>query len=151
MSAVDAHLCSASAGDGRVLRAGAAAQVDGQLDALDPLHDLVVHVDREVGGTLRIVVLGAHIGIDEQAQVRIVDLDDGHSLIAQQFDLAVLFITHDLRVAAQICDRIAVMKNGVVVEHGTTTDVFRNPQHEYTKALFDAAPGRDFGAQQSVA
>jgi peptide/nickel transport system ATP-binding protein len=86
--------------------------------------------------------------LDVSVQAQVLELLDS---IRKQFDLAVLFITHDLRVAAQICDRIAVMKNGVVVEHGTTADVFRDPQHEYTKALFDAAPGRDFGAQQSVA
>ncbi len=86
--------------------------------------------------------------LDVSVQAQVLELLDN---IRKQFDLAVLFITHDLRVAAQICDRIAVMKNGVVVEHGTTVDVFRSPQHEYTKALFDAAPGRDFGAQQSVA
>lgn len=86
--------------------------------------------------------------LDVSVQAQVLELLDN---IRKQFDLAVLFITHDLRVAAQICDRIAVMKNGVVVEHGTTADVFRAPQHEYTKALFDAAPGRDFGVQQSVA
>ncbi len=86
--------------------------------------------------------------LDVSVQAQVLELLDN---IRKQFDLAVLFITHDLRVAAQICDRIAVMKSGVVVEHGTTTDVFRNPQHEYTKALFDAAPGRDFGVQQPVA
>ncbi len=86
--------------------------------------------------------------LDVSVQAQVLQLLDS---IRKQFDLAVLFITHDLRVAAQICDRIAVMKNGVVVEHGTTADVFRNPQHEYTRALFDAAPGRDFGVQQSVA
>src|SRR5690606_15178416 len=83
--------------------------------------------------------------LDVSVQAQVLELLDN---IRKQFDLAVLFITHDLRVAAQICDRIAVMKNGVVVEHGTAADVFRDPQHEYTKALFDAAPGRNFGAQQ---
>jgi peptide/nickel transport system ATP-binding protein len=62
--------------------------------------------------------------------------------VRRKFDLAVLFITHDLRVAAQVCDRIAVMQRGVIVEQGATADVFDAPQHEYTRALFDAAPGR---------
>ena len=62
--------------------------------------------------------------------------------VRRKFDLAVLFITHDLRVAAQVCDRIAVMQRGVIVEQGATADVFAAPQHEYTRALFEAAPGR---------
>jgi peptide/nickel transport system ATP-binding protein len=62
--------------------------------------------------------------------------------VRRKFNLAVLFITHDLRVAAQVCDRIAVMQRGVIVEQGATADVFAAPQHEYTRALFDAAPGR---------
>ena len=53
-----------------------------------------------------------------------------------------LFITHDLRVAAQICDRIAVMKDGEVVEAGPTAEVFRDPRHGYTQALLGAVPGR---------
>jgi peptide/nickel transport system ATP-binding protein len=63
--------------------------------------------------------------------------------VRRKFDLAVLFITHDLRVAAQVCDRIAVMQRGVIVEQGTTAEVFAAPKHEYTKALFEAAPGRN--------
>ena len=76
-------------------------------------------------------------------------LDD----VRQRFDLAVLFITHDLRVAAQICDRIAVMQRGVVVEQGSTAEVFAAPKHDYTRALFEAAPGRNaqFGVAANAA
>jgi peptide/nickel transport system ATP-binding protein len=79
--------------------------------------------------------------LDVSVQAQVLDLLDD---VRKKFDLAVLFITHDLRVAAQICDRIAVMQNGVVVEHGKTADIFAAPQHPYTRALFDAAPGRNF-------
>jgi ABC-type oligopeptide transport system ATPase subunit len=56
--------------------------------------------------------------------------------------LTMLFITHDLRVAAQICDRVAVMQRGVIVEQGITAEVFAKPRHAYTKALLDSIPGR---------
>jgi peptide/nickel transport system ATP-binding protein len=73
--------------------------------------------------------------------------------IRQRFNLAMLFITHDLRVAAQVCDRVAVMAKGRVVEYGTTRDVFAHPQDAYTRALFAAAPGRhwDFDRRAPVA
>lgn len=64
--------------------------------------------------------------------------------IQAKLNLAILFITHDLRVAAQICDRILVMQSGVVVEQGATRDVFMAPQHPYTQRLLASAPGRDF-------
>ena len=53
-----------------------------------------------------------------------------------------LFITHDLRVAAQICDRVAVMRGGVIVEQGRTDAIFANPAHAYTRTLLDSVPGR---------
>ena len=62
--------------------------------------------------------------------------------IQQRLQLTVIFITHDLRVAAQICNRIAVMHRGRVVEEGPVGEVFRSPKHDYTRALLAAAPGR---------
>lgn len=61
-----------------------------------------------------------------------------------QLGLSLLFITHDLRVAAQICDRIAVMKDGRVVEYGTAAEVFLSPRHAYTRSLLEAIPGRNW-------
>jgi peptide/nickel transport system ATP-binding protein len=64
--------------------------------------------------------------------------------IRGRLSLAMLFITHDLRVAAQVCDHVAVMQHGRVVESGPAREVFLAPRHAYTRALFAAAPGRDF-------
>jgi peptide/nickel transport system ATP-binding protein len=64
--------------------------------------------------------------------------------IRTRLNLAMLFITHDLRVAAQVCDQVAVMSKGRVVEYGPAEEVFLRPRHEYTRALFEAAPGRGF-------
>ena len=64
--------------------------------------------------------------------------------LQEKFELAILFITHDLRVAAQVSDNIAVMYQGKIVEHGSTEAIFQNPKHEYTKRLFNAAPGKEW-------
>jgi hypothetical protein len=61
--------------------------------------------------------------------------------IKQQFQLSMLLVTHDLRVALQVCDRIAVTRKGEVVEVAATADIFNAPRHAYTKALFAAVPG----------
>ena len=83
------------------------------------------------------------LDVSVQAQVLAL-LDD----VKQRFELAMLFITHDLRVAAQVCDSVAVMLKGRVVEYGSAAEIFANPRHDYTRALFDAAPGKgwQFGA-----
>ncbi|MFE1748478.1 dipeptide ABC transporter ATP-binding protein [Coleofasciculus sp. H7-2] len=60
--------------------------------------------------------------------------------LKRDFDLTYLFITHDLCVARFLCDRIAVMNAGRIVELGSTHEIFTNPQHYYTKTLLQAAP-----------
>ncbi len=60
--------------------------------------------------------------------------------IQQRRNLAVIFITHDLAVVAQISNRVLVMQSGKVVEQGNTADLFKNPQHQYTRMLLDAIP-----------
>jgi len=79
--------------------------------------------------------------LDVSVQKQVLELLDE---IRQRLNLAVLFITHDLRVAAQICDYVAVMSQGRVVEYGAAEQVFGSPKHDYTRALFAAAPGRNW-------
>ena len=79
--------------------------------------------------------------LDVSVQAQVLQLFEE---IRGRLNLAMLFITHDLRVASQVCDHLAVMSKGQVVEYGPAHQVFGAPQHEYTRALFAAAPGRGF-------
>ena len=60
--------------------------------------------------------------------------------LKEKLGMAIIMITHDLGVVASMCDRIAVMYAGKVVEYGTTEDIFYNPSHEYTKGLLRSIP-----------
>lgn len=60
--------------------------------------------------------------------------------LKEKLGMAIIMITHDLGVVASMCDRIAVMYAGKVVEYGTTDDIFYNPSHEYTKGLLRSIP-----------
>ena len=64
--------------------------------------------------------------------------------IREQFHLTMLFITHDLRVAAHVCDSVAVMRLGQIVEYGPTEELFTHPRHPYTRELLDAVPGKEW-------
>ena len=71
--------------------------------------------------------------------------------IRERLHLSMLFITHDLCVAAQVCDSIAVMRRGAVVEYGPTARIFADPQHAYTRELLASVPGYAWVSRQSEA
>jgi len=83
-------------------------------------------------------------------QAQVLELFDE---IQKRLGIAILFITHDLRVAAQICDEVMVMQHGRVVEQGPAAEVLTHPKEAYTRALLEAAPGRgwDFANFRPVA
>ncbi len=74
--------------------------------------------------------------LDVTVQSQILDL---LRRLHKELGIAILFISHDLRVIYNLCDRVMVMKSGKIVEMGELNDVYFNPQHEYTKSLMDAA------------
>jgi ABC-type dipeptide/oligopeptide/nickel transport system ATPase component len=63
--------------------------------------------------------------------------------LSEEYGVGILLISHDLRVIRQLCDRVAVMYKGEIVEAGPTERIFENPQHEYTKQLISAIPSRE--------
>lgn len=76
-------------------------------------------------------------GLDVSIQAQVLQLLLG---LQQKLGLALIFISHDLRVVRYLCDRVLVMYLGKVIEQGTTETVFNDPQHEYTKSLLAAIP-----------
>jgi peptide/nickel transport system ATP-binding protein len=77
--------------------------------------------------------------LDVSVQAQVLEL---LASVRDRLRLSIVFITHDLRVAAQVCDRIAVMQRGEVVEYGRTASVFAEPKHPYTRELLESIPGR---------
>ena len=70
--------------------------------------------------------------------------------LQQRLQIALVFITHDLRVAAQICNSVLVMHRGKVVEYGSPAQIFDNPQHAYTRQLIAAVPGQHWDPTQAT-
>lgn len=75
--------------------------------------------------------------LDVTIQAQIIEL---MMELKNKLGMAIIMITHDLGVVASICDRIAVMYAGKIVESGMTDDIFYNPKHEYTKGLLKSIP-----------
>lgn len=106
----------------------------------------------QMSGGMRQRVVGA-IGISCQPMVLIAD-EPTTSLdvtiqaqylkllkeLQQESDLALIFITHDFGIVAKMCDRVAVMYAGKIVEEGSVRDIFNNPSHPYTEALLASVP-----------
>ena len=76
--------------------------------------------------------------LDVSVQRQVLDL---FAELRRDLGIAMVFITHDVRVAAEVCDEVAVMLKGEVVESGRTCDVLGNPQVAYTRRLLDSVPG----------
>jgi oligopeptide/dipeptide ABC transporter ATP-binding protein len=109
----------------------------------------------QMSGGMRQRVVGA-IGISCEPQVLIAD-EPTTSLdvtiqaqylkllkdIQKESDLSIIFITHDFGIVAKMCDRVAVMYAGRIVEHGSVRDIFNNPSHPYTEALLASVPRMD--------
>ena len=70
--------------------------------------------------------------------------------VQKKLQLALIFITHDLRVAAQLCDRLLVMHRGQVVEQGPPAEIFARPAHAYTQQLIAAMPGQSWDPAKAV-
>ena len=75
--------------------------------------------------------------LDVTIQAQILDLI---KMLQEEIGMAVLFITHDMGVVAEVADRVAVMLLGKKVEEGTAEEIFHRPQHPYTQALLNAVP-----------
>jgi peptide/nickel transport system ATP-binding protein len=78
--------------------------------------------------------------LDVTIQAQVLDLMND---LKEKFKTAMILITHDLGVVAQVCDKVAIMYAGEIVEAGTLLDVFENPKHPYTHGLFGSIPSLD--------
>ena len=70
--------------------------------------------------------------------------------LQREYGMSILFITHDLGVVANICDHVAVMYLGEIVEYGTTAQIFHDPKHPYTKGLLNSLPKMDQSREEKL-
>jgi ABC-type dipeptide/oligopeptide/nickel transport system ATPase component len=117
----------------------------------DPERLLRLYPHQLSGGMLQRVVIAAALSIDPRLLLAdeatsALDVTTQAEVLAllkrlrAERDLGVLFITHDLHLAAAYCDRVYVMQDGLIVDHQPGTTIFENPVNEYTRALAAAVP-----------
>jgi oligopeptide/dipeptide ABC transporter ATP-binding protein len=117
-------------------------------------HELSGGQQRRVG-LARILVLNPHIvildeptsGLDLSVQATVLGLLDG---LRKRLGLTYLFVSHDLSVVKRMCERVAIMYFGRIVELGPTEEIFARPQHPYTRALLAAVPKLEPGSLQDT-
>jgi len=85
--------------------------------------------------------------LDVSVQAQVLKL---FAQVRERFQLAMVFITHDLRVAGEMCDHIAVMQRGQIVEYGETAKVLADPRHTYTRTLIEAQPRLSAAAHEAA-
>jgi len=83
--------------------------------------------------------------LDVSVQARVLEI---FTELQREHGFGCLFVSHDLAVVEQLSDRIAVMKDGVIVEQGTTAQIIQNPQDPYTQRLIAAVPVPDPAEQE---
>lgn len=147
---------------GRPRRVARRESVDllARLGLRDPAHVATRYPHELSGGMLQRVLIASAIAgrpelliadepttaLDATVQAEVLDV---LAALQRENGLALLFVSHDLAVVAQVCERIVVMRHGVIVEQGATRDVLTAPQHPYTRSLL--AAHRAYGLERSTA
>lgn len=151
---IEHHIVSPVVRSGRITRAEArdrAAQILADLGIVDPMKILRSRSHELSGGMLQRVMIAGELisepsmliadepttALDVTIQAEIVAILNE---LRSSREIGILFITHDLDLAAQLCDRIGVMYAGQIVEMQLSNAIFTKPRHPYTAALFDSRP-----------